>query len=135
MILAMNVLRHIRTMCILAIIAGCAFAPSQSRAQSPELGTAFKEYQKLNKQGKYVEAMPFAKKSVELTKSEFGIEHRFYGSGLNNLANIYSETKQVEKAIGHYKLALEADPTNVASLFNLGLDGGITIVHYGRIYR
>ena len=56
-------------MCIFAVIAVYAFAPAQSRAQSPELEAAFKEYQKLNKQGKYAEAIPFAKKFVELAKS------------------------------------------------------------------
>ena len=64
----MTFTRHIRAICILAAIAVCAFAPEESRAQSPELTTAFKEYQKLNKQGKYAEAVPFAEKFVELAK-------------------------------------------------------------------
>ena len=50
-------------MCIFAVIAVYAFAPAQSRAQSPELEAAFKEYQKLNKQGKYDEAVPYCRES------------------------------------------------------------------------
>ncbi len=39
----------------------------------------------------------------------------------NNLANIYTESKQFDQAIRHYKLALRSDPNNAATLFNLGL--------------
>ena len=61
MIYTMTLTRHIRTICILVVIAVCAFAPGQARAQamSPELTVAFEKFQKLNKQGKYAEAIPF----------------------------------------------------------------------------
>ncbi len=39
----------------------------------------------------------------------------------NNLANIYSETGQLDRALEHYQRAFEADPNNTATLFNLGL--------------
>ena len=64
----MSVLRHICRIGVIVIIVACAFAPSQSRAQSPELTAAYKEALKLNKQGKYAEAIPFAARVVELPK-------------------------------------------------------------------
>ena len=39
----------------------------------------------------------------------------------NNLANIYTEQQNWDKALKHYHLALNADPLNKSTLFNLGL--------------
>ena len=64
----MSLHKYIWVTVIIALITACTFAPGQSRAQSPELTAAFKEYQKLNKQGKYAEAIPFAERVVELAK-------------------------------------------------------------------
>lgn len=38
----------------------------------------------------------------------------------NNLANIYGETRQYDLAVNQYQKALEADPSDVPTLFNLG---------------
>lgn len=38
----------------------------------------------------------------------------------NNLANIFAEQKQFDKALEHYLAALKTDPLNLATLFNLG---------------
>ncbi len=47
----------------------------------------------------------------------------------NNLANIYSDRKEFDKAEQHYLRALETEPSNPATLFNLG----ITYTDWGKI--
>ena len=78
----MTFTRHIRAICILAVIAVCAFAPEESRAQSPELTAVIEKFRKLEKLRKYAEAIPFAEKVVELAKREFGTEHGYYSAVL-----------------------------------------------------
>jgi hypothetical protein len=55
-------------------------------AQSVELNNAYKQYQMLNKQGKYAEAIPFAQTVIALAKQEFGETNQHYASGLGDLA-------------------------------------------------
>ena len=123
----MTLFRHLQAICILAIIAVCTFAPGQSRSQSPELGAAFKEYQKFNQKGKYAEAIPFAKEVVELTKSEFGPEHKNNSASLNNLAGLHKSLGRCAEAELLYKRSLAIQekalgpehPTTAVSLNNL----------------
>ena len=50
---------------------------------------AFKQYESINKQGKYTEAIPFSETVVELSKAEFGGAHQYSGISLNRLAQLY----------------------------------------------
>ena len=49
----------------------------------------YKQFQLLEKQGKYAQAIPFAKRFIELARAEFGETHPYYALGLNNLAELY----------------------------------------------
>ena len=106
----MTLTRHIRAICILAVIAVCAFAPGQSLAQSPELGAAFKEYQKLNKQGKYAEAVPFAEKVVELAKRDYGPGHPSTATSLGNLAGLYETQGRYAEAVSSFRQVVQLSP-------------------------
>ena len=67
MIWFMRMTRHIRTICVLAIIAMCTFLPNQSRAQadkmnfipgSVELNDVTEKLYSLFENGNYSEAVP-----------------------------------------------------------------------------
>jgi hypothetical protein len=80
----------IRALLIVLVIAAGATQSLPAWAQSAELYAAFKQYQALNKQGKYSEAVPFAQTFIDLAKKEFGETHQVYAAGLNNLAGLYN---------------------------------------------
>tara|TARA_Y100000588_G_scaffold284755_1_gene302368 strand:- start:285 stop:785 length:501 start_codon:yes stop_codon:yes gene_type:complete len=75
-------------------------------AQSAELDAAFRQYQSLEKQAKYAEAIPYAQAFVELAKEEFGETHQINAAGLNNLAGLYRYQGHYEDAEPLYKRAL-----------------------------
>ena len=52
------------------LLAGVTQSPT-AWAQSAELHAAFRQYQSLEKQGKYTEAIPYAQKFIEFAKEEF----------------------------------------------------------------
>jgi len=75
-------------------------------AQSAELDAAFKQYQTLNKQGKYTKALPFAQTFIKLAKKEFRETHRIHAIGLNNLAGLYYAQGRYADAEPFYKRSL-----------------------------
>lgn len=77
-----------------------------ARAQSDEMRAANRQYRALYAQGKYAEALPFARRVAELGKKEFGPDHQKYAFLLNNLATLY-------KLLGRYG---EAESLFVRSL-------------------
>jgi hypothetical protein len=76
----------IRALLIALVLAAGPIQSPPAWAQSAELDAAFKQYQALNKQGKYAEAIPFAQTFIALAEEEFGETHQHYAAGLNNLA-------------------------------------------------
>ena len=71
-----------------------AFTCMQSQpasAQSAELLAVYKQIQSLSKQGKYAQAIPFAKTFIVLAKAEIGESHQYYALGRNNLAGLYRD--------------------------------------------
>jgi hypothetical protein len=69
-------------------------------AQSPELIAAYKQYKALNAQGKYSEAEPFARKTLELGKAEYGLEHKSTAIFFSNLAELYGKQVRCSPEIG-----------------------------------
>ncbi|OSZ81338.1 hypothetical protein CAP36_08915 [Chitinophagaceae bacterium IBVUCB2] len=61
----------------------------------------------LNKRGEFNEAISVAEKAVEAAKNEFGLNNNSYASSLNNLAYLYENMAQYEKARPLYILATE----------------------------
>ncbi len=93
--------RFIACACVLILLSGCVQVP-----KSMELTKVFKEYKKLNKQGRYDEAEPFAEKAVELSKFVHGPKHDMTGAYTNNLAGIYHSQGRYDEAETTYKRAL-----------------------------
>ena len=81
-------------------------------AQSVELTAAFKQNLSLKQQGKYAQAIPFAKRFIELAKAEFGETHPYYASGLNNLAELYRAQARYGDAEPLYKRSLAIGKTS-----------------------
>jgi tetratricopeptide (TPR) repeat protein len=77
-----------------------------AHSQSAELMDAYNRYSELYTQGRYQEALPFAKKAFELSEEEFGPDNPTIATLLNNLASLY-------RAQGKYA---EAEPLYQRSL-------------------
>jgi tetratricopeptide (TPR) repeat protein len=99
----------IRALLIAVVILAGPIQSPPVWAQSAELYAAFKQYQALNKQGKYAEAVPFAQTFIELAKKEFGETHQNYASGLNNLTLLYNNQGRYADAEPLYKGSLAID--------------------------
>ncbi|HIJ43692.1 MAG TPA: tetratricopeptide repeat protein [Rhodospirillaceae bacterium] len=101
--------------------------PGMAAAQSDELMRAYKQYQALEKQGRYVEAERFARKALELAEQEFGPEHPTTAAFINNLAGLYYRQGRYADAEPLFKRALAIrekalvpeHPNVAASLNNL----------------
>ena len=65
----------IRALLIAVVILAGPIQSPPVWAQSAELMATFKQYQALNKQGKYAEAVPFVQTVIELAKKEFDETH------------------------------------------------------------
>ena len=77
-----------------------------TRAQSPELMDAYRQYQALDRQGDYAAAVPFAKKALRLGEREFGPDHKNTAIFLNNLAELYRAQGRYGDAEPLYKRSL-----------------------------
>ncbi|MBT4702856.1 MAG: CHAT domain-containing protein [Rhodospirillaceae bacterium] len=115
---------------ILALMVGW---PGAGAAQSDELMRAFRQYQELEKRGKHKEAVPFARRALELGEKEFGLEDKSTALLLTNLAILYAYQE------GHYK---EAEPLYKRSLVilekTLGadhLDVATSLNNLAELYR
>ena len=80
---------HRITSCLLALLAALVLTWSGPVwAQSKEMIAAYDQYKELNGQGKYAEAIPFAKRFIELVAQIYGDTHRHYAFGLGNLGRM-----------------------------------------------
>jgi len=75
-------------------------------AQSAELVEAFNRQKELREQGRYAEAIPFAKKALALGKKEFGPEHETTGALLDHLARLYYRQGRYAEAEPLYQRSL-----------------------------
>ncbi len=63
--------------------------PITAYGQSPEFRDAYQRYAELYAQGRCQEALPFAEKALRLGEREFGFDHPYMATSLNNLAGLY----------------------------------------------
>ncbi len=82
------------------------FGYTTSPAQSPELIDANNRSLELRAEGRYEEALPFAKRAVGLGEQEFGASNPRFATLLNNLANLYLLQGRYADAEPLYKRAL-----------------------------
>ncbi len=92
---------------------GCALAVAialwpalPTRALSPELMDAYRQYQALNQQGDYAAAIPFAEKALRLGEGEFGPNRETTALLLSNLAKLYHAQGRYSDAEPLFKQAL-----------------------------
>ena len=92
----------------IVLLAALALPPSTTtvHAQSAELMQHYRQYQVLKKAGKYRDAIPYAKRALELGKKEFGFKHETYALLLSDLAELYGEMENFLKAEKLYKRSL-----------------------------
>jgi hypothetical protein len=84
--LRQKIIRLTRTLFMVAVMVASTTQSRPAWAQSAELDAALKQFQTLDKQGKYAEAIPFAQTFIALAREEFGETHQHYASGLGDLA-------------------------------------------------
>jgi CHAT domain-containing protein/tetratricopeptide (TPR) repeat protein len=113
---------------IAALLSLVIFSAQNAYSQDDDLEKAQRFDQKasaLAASGKYAEAIPSAKKALELWQRALGPEHHHIVAGLNNLAELYRELGQYAWAEPLYQKALTmseklygTDHPHVASLLN-----------------
>ena len=81
-------------------IAGCGFL---ARVKLASEGV---EADRLQKKGKYAEAVPLAQQAVKLSEDTFGATHPTTAASLNNLAELYRAMGDYAKAEPLYQRAL-----------------------------
>jgi tetratricopeptide (TPR) repeat protein len=110
----------------------CLFLwPDATQGQSPKLMEANNRAAELYAQGRYKEAIPFARNVVKLSEEEFGPDHPTTATLLNNLAGLYlaqamyAEAEPLylrslairEKTLGPYHFHIAESVNNLAMLY------------------
>ncbi len=103
-----------------------------TRALSPELMDAYRQYQALNQQGDYAAAIPFAEKALRLGEGEFGPNRETTSLLLNNLAELYHAQGRYRDAEPLFKRALAI---SVKTLGPENPDVARTIENYAAMLR
>ncbi|MCH9049884.1 MAG: tetratricopeptide repeat protein, partial [Proteobacteria bacterium] len=80
--------------------------PAVAYGQSPALMDAYKRAKELYAQGRYQEALPFARNALRLSEQEFGRDHPKTATRLNNLARLYRRQGKYAEAEPLFKRAL-----------------------------
>jgi TonB family protein len=83
--------------------------PQTAETQSAELEEANRlrvSMIKLFNEGKYDEAVPLAKRVLEIRQKVLGVEHQLVGAALLNLAEVYLAQRKLKDAETHYERAL-----------------------------
>ena len=118
---------HVRRtiLCLAAAFLWAAHDPDVASGQSSEFMEAFSSFKTLYQQGRYSEAELYAEEALRLGKAEFGLDHPYTASLLNNLARLYQAQGRYAEAEPPYKRslairekALEPEHPDVAQSLN-----------------
>jgi len=90
----------------IAILVALFLWPAAVFGQSPELMDAYDRSKELSAEGRYQEAIPFAKEALRLSEREFGPDDPTTGITLNNLAGLYDDQGRYAEAEPLYKRAM-----------------------------
>ena len=100
--------QHFVSICFLLGLLLQLFNVSEAKAQLAELvNYSFQKVQILKRAGRYHEAIPHAKRTLELGKIEFGPDHKLIGTFLFNLAELHHAVKRYSEAETYYKQSLK----------------------------
>ncbi len=82
---------HVRRtiLCLATIFFWAAHDPDVASGQSSELMEAYNSFDTLYQQGRYSEAVPYAKEALRLGEEEFGPNDPTTATILNNLAGLH----------------------------------------------
>ena len=110
---------------LLSVLAPLVLWPAAALGQSSALMDAYNRSLELYAQGRYEEALPFAKKALKLGEEKFGLIHATTVTQLNNLAALlYAQGKYAEaeslykRELAIYEKALGPKHPNVAATLN-----------------
>ena len=92
--------------CLLSVVLVLALWPAAAHGQGDELMEAYDRFNELYAEGRYQEAIPFAKEALRLNEREFGPDDPTTGITLNNLALLYKTQGRYAEAEPLYKRAL-----------------------------
>ncbi len=120
----------VHRLCILCFLV--ALWPGLALAQSAALDNAYNQYKALFEQGRYAEAEPFARKTLELGQLEFGPDHSNTGTFLNNLAELYRAQGRYAEAEPLYRRSLA---TNEKALGPEHPDFATSLNNLAELYR
>lgn len=117
----------LRKNCIVAFILFSSLTASVLRSQQSAIANYDADFFALYKSGEYLNALPYALKSLELRRSTFGDNHTHTSTGLNNVGILYKRLDRLEEAEPYYLEALRIsevidgpyDPSTATSLNNL----------------
>ena len=88
------------------LLASAWLWPAGLHAQSDALKSAFENYQELNEQGRYREAIPYAQEALTLAEEEYGPENPAVALVLNDLAHLYYKQSRYGEAEPLFKRSL-----------------------------
>ncbi|MCH8091304.1 MAG: tetratricopeptide repeat protein [Proteobacteria bacterium] len=94
---------------ILSVLVVLWLWPTVTYGQATELDAAYKRYGDLNSQGRYQDALPFARKALKLAEKKFGPDHPTTGIFLNNVGVLYYNQGMYVEAGPLLKRALSID--------------------------
>ena len=98
-------IRH-RARWLLATLLCLALWPAAAHGQSSDLDAAYNRFVDLCAQGRYEQAIPFAKKTLSLGEQKFGHHHPTTAIFVNNLAQVYSAQGRYNEAEPLYERSL-----------------------------
>jgi tetratricopeptide (TPR) repeat protein len=81
--------------------------PSLGDAEFAEVKQLYQQFSELYRQGKYEEAIPFAKRILTITEKALGEYHQLVAVSLNNVALLYSSQEKYTQAEPLYQRALD----------------------------
>ncbi len=83
---------------MLSFLVALVLWPAVAYGQSPELKDAVALYKKLNAQGRYQEALPFAEITLRWSRREFGPDHPQVAMSLENYAALLRKSGRTTEA-------------------------------------
>jgi CHAT domain-containing protein len=116
---------HIALAVFLGLVTAFGVGVELAHSQTKEVEALIEQYIKLEKQGRYSEAIPLAQRALAIFEKSLGPNHPNVGASLNNLAELYLNQGRYADAVPLFKRSLAIkektlgpDHPNVASSLN-----------------
>jgi tetratricopeptide (TPR) repeat protein len=90
-------------------------APDLGFAQSSAINNAVSKYREFYKAGKHAQAVSAAENAFEMSKSEFGLNHSYTATIMNDLAIFHKALENYSKSRNFFRQALTIQASNFGS--------------------